>query len=372
MKKSLHFIIIAFTICLIYTFIYITNIPLSTNRHSSTDLPFKKVSSDKWLIVTSIIQLKQYLTSSQHNISIIFIGNDQRSIPLFNKMNIIFLTPRLQSQLPFRSKNIETIAYLLAIQHGARFIYKFNSNIPFHPYHHQHIQHVAFRRQRSPFINIHPTFTANLTSYSPGLPKDQLTNITQDGWSSIRTIDTDYETIHPLIQQQILIFYHDKSLLVNHPPVAVEPLTFAPFSNENILFTYDAFWGLILFESKSEIWRSWWVQRLLWDINGHVVFASSGHQTNTARTSNNDHDQTVTEDANVEKLVRYLSKWKSSKTTLVARIEQLINDMIAQKLCDRNDWVVIRAWLDDLEQIKYVFPSIQPSTSEQVTFFSND
>jgi hypothetical protein len=367
MKISLQFIIAVLTICIIYTLIYISTISFSTNRSSPAGLSFKTFSSDNWLIVTSITQLQHYLTSSQNNISIIVIDNHEHSIPSFNKTNIIFLTPYLQSQLPFRSKNNKTIAYLLAIQFGARFIYEFNPNFPFHPHHHQYIQHVAFRRQRSPFINIHPTFTANVTSYSPGLPKGELINITQDGWSSIRTIDTDYETIHPFIQQQILISYRNKSLLVNHPPVAVEPLTFAPFSSENILFTYDAFWGLILLESKSNIWRSWWVQRLLWDINGHVSFASSAHQTNTRMTSNNNHDQNETEDANVSKLVRYLSEWKSSKTTLIERIQQLINDMIAQNFCDTNDWKVIQTWLDDLEQIKYIFPSIRSSTSQSRT-----
>jgi hypothetical protein len=321
--------------------------------------------------MTSLTQLQQYLTSPQQNMSIIFIGNYNPSILSSNKTNIIFLNSQLQSQLPFRSTNPKIIAYLLAIKHGARFIYEFNSNISFrHQHHHQDIQYVAFRRQRSPFINIHPTFTANFTHYSPGLPKDELTNITQDGWSSIRTIDSYQETIHPLIQQQILIYYQDKSLLVNHPPVAIEPLTFVPFSSENILFAYDAFWGLVLFESKSDIWRSWWVQRLLWDINGHVVFASSAHQINMKMTSNNNDKQNLEEDANVGELVRYLSTWKSTKSTLIERIEQLIDDMIEQNFCDISELKVMRAWIDDLKQIKYVFPSIKSTTSQQVTYFA--
>jgi hypothetical protein len=325
--------------------------------------------SAHWLIVSSITNLQQYLSSSQQNISIIFISNDKQLTSSSNKTNIIFLNSHLQSQLSFRSKNPKIIAYLLAIKLGARFIYECNSNISF--YHQPNIQHVAFRRQRSPFINIHPTFTANFTDYSPGLPKDELTNITQDGWSSIRTIDSYQETIHPLIQQQILINYQDKSLLVNHPPVAVEPLTFAPFSSENILFTYDAFWGLILFESKSDIWRSWWVQRLLWDINGHVVFASSVQKINTTMTSNKSKKQNFKEDANVGELVRYLSTWKSTKTTLIERIEDLINDIIKQKFCDENELKVIRAWLDDLKQINYVFPSLKSVASQQVISYVN-
>lgn len=325
--------------------------------------------SPLWLILSSIIHLQEYLNSSHDCISVIFIGSYDHLLPRLNATSIIILTPYLQSQLLFRSTNIRTVAYLLAIRYGARFIYELHPNSSFHlpPSHHQSVQHVAFRRQRSPFVNIHPTFTANFTSFSPGLPTEELKNITQDGWSSIRTADSSYETIRPLIQQLILPFYPNKSLLVNHPPVAIEPLTFAPFPRANVLFTYDAFWGLVLFDSKSDIWRSWWVQRLLWDINGHVVFASSTHQSNTTSETDINHD--MKEDANIGKLVRYLSTWKSNKTTLVQRMEELINDMANQQFCDTQDLQSIGTWLEDLKQVGYVFPSIKPSTSSRVIPF---
>ncbi|CAF3858436.1 unnamed protein product [Rotaria sp. Silwood1] len=260
----------------------------------------------------------------------------------------------------FRSKNPRVIAYLLAIKHGARFIYEFSTNISFHYY--QNIQYIAFRRERSPFINIYPTFTANFNHCSPGLPKDELLNITEDGWSSIRIIDPYQETIHPLIQQQILIYDDKEVSLVNHPPVGVEPFTFAPFSSQNILFAYDAFWGLVLPSSKSDIWRSWWVQRLLWDINAHVVFTSIAHEINMTMTI--DDKKNEKEDANVGKLVRFLSTWKSTKMTLVERIEQLINDMIEEKFCDVEEQKVVKDWIDDLKTINYVFPSIKNNMSQ--------
>ncbi|CAF4471593.1 unnamed protein product, partial [Adineta steineri] len=85
----------------------------------------------------------------------------------------------------------------------------------------------------------------------------------------------------PLIQQQLQIVYSNKLPFVKHPPVAIEPFTFTPLSDDNILFTYDAFWALVLSQSRSDIWRSWWVQRILWDINGNLLFSSYPHQINT-------------------------------------------------------------------------------------------
>jgi hypothetical protein len=361
--------LIAIAILVIYMLHRLIIVRSTTKGHQSRRLLLNVIPSHTWLILSSDTQLQQYLVSPQQNISIIFIGDHSSSIQLSNKTNIIFLNSQLQSQLAFRSTNPKLIAFLFAIKHGARFIYEYNSNTSFHHYHHQQdIQHVAFRRQRSPFINIHPTFTANFTHVSPGLPKDELKNITQDGWSSIRTVDRYQETIHPLIQQQILIYYQKNSSLVNHPPIAVEPYTFAPFSNQDILFTYDAFWGLVLPESKkSDIWRSWWVQRLLWDINGHLIFTSSAYQTKMTMTFTNSQNN-IKEDENVGKLVRYLNTWKSTNLTLVERIEQLTNDMIKENFCDANQWNIIKAWLDDLRHVNYVFPSIKSITSQQVTY----
>lgn len=186
-------------------------------------------------------------------------------------------------------------------------------------------------------------------------------------------MDSYQETIRPLIQQQIQVYYQNQSLLVNHPPVAIEPLTFAPFSNENILFTYDAFWGLILLGTKSDIWRSWWVQRLLWDIDEHAVFASSPVQKmNVTTTTENNNDNHLEEDENIREFVQYLTKWKSTKSPLVERIEQLIKDIVQEKLCDRKELKVIQDWLYDLKQINYVFPTIKPSTSQQVIFSTSE
>ncbi len=363
--------IFAFTILIMYILLRLYIIRSSKKTHQPEGLSLSKISLHTWLIVTSKSQLQKYLISSQQNVSIIFIGNHKQSTESFKKTNIIFLNSQLQSQLAFRSTNPKIIAYLLAIKYGARFIYEFDSHISFHQQQQQqqNIQHIAFRRQRSPFINIYPTFTADFTHFSPGIPKEEHQIISQDGWSSIRLVDHYQETIHPLIQQQIIIYHDSKSSsLVKHPPVAVEPYTFAPFSNQNLLFSYDAFWGLVLSEStKSEIWRSWWVQRLLWDINGHLTFTSPAHQINMTSTSRKI-PHNIKEDENVGKLVRFLSSWKSTKLTLVERIEQLTVDMIKQNFCDTEQLKIIKAWLDDLQQINYLFPSIKSDTSQQVTF----
>jgi hypothetical protein len=335
-------------------------------RKSTQSLPDivkqRKTSSDHWVIIHSLVVLQEYLTSPRANLSIIFNG-DESTEDILKTSNVIILNRKSRTKNRFYSTHPHMLAYLLAIEHGARFIYEYHPNMSLA----NDVRYIAFRRQRSPFINIHPTFTADFTSSSPGLPEEELVAISQDGWSSIRAIDRNQDSIQPLIQQQLRVNVKDSSAFVNHPPVAIEPFTFVPFSNENILFTYDAFWGLLLSHSKSSIWRSWWVQRLLWDIHGHVVFDSSAYETNTATLVHNiDKNKTIVDDVKIGQLVRFLDQWRSTKATLAERIEQLTIELIERNSCDANELQNVRFWLNDLRRINYVFPIIKTSSTKQV------
>lgn len=327
--------------------------------------------SKHWLILTSAQQLQQCLAAAHPPLSVVLIGEHARVNPSSHaNVDLVYLDSKLQATLSFRSKNIRNVAYLLAIQHGARFIYEFNSNKSCGPFEYfgQNVQHVAFRRARSPFVNIHPTFTADFKSVTPGLPQDELRNITEDGWSSIRTlVHIDQEAVHPLVQQSVPIFYRqqEKPLLTQHPPVAVEPFTFAPFGMDNIMFAYDAFWGLAVPQSQTAFWRSWWVQRLLWDISGHLLFAARYLPVDAAMLMPNER-QDPKEDAQVSKLVRYLTEWRSVEATLAERIDQVTVNMIESNFCQAHEIEVIRDWIYDLQSIQYAFPTIKESPSSKV------
>ena len=95
-----------------------------------------------------------------------------------------------------------------------------------------------------------------------------------------------------------------------------------------------------------------------------MVFAASVHDTDLA-LSDSPEENTKTE-ADVRQLVRFLSQWKSTKTTLAERIEQLTVDMVEKGFCHGDELRAIRAWLDDLKQINYIFPAIKALASEQV------
>ncbi len=60
------------------------------------------------------------------------------------------------------------------------------------------------------------------------------------------------------------------------PPVLIPPGAYTPYNCQNTLHFYDAFWGLVLPPSGTlrvtDIWRSFFVQRLLQEINGYLGY----------------------------------------------------------------------------------------------------
>jgi hypothetical protein len=56
----------------------------------------------------------------------------------------------------------------------------------------------------------------------------------------------------------------------------IPPGAYTPYNCQNTLHFYDAFWGLVLPPSGTlrvtDIWRSFYVQRLLQEVNGYLAY----------------------------------------------------------------------------------------------------
>ena len=170
-----------------------------------------------------------------------------------------------------------------------------------------------------------------------------------------------YRLTHPLTIGKIKF---DKS----QPPIALQPYTYSPYNTQNTITYYEAFWGLHLPVTTTfrvcDIWRSYWVQRLLWDIGGQVMFGTS-----TIKQIRNIHsylkdmkeeDQLYHQSGS---FVRFLSAWSSSSPTLVQRIIQLSKAIADAGFWQSDETEIINAWIDDLLAVGYTFPSILPTSS---------
>lgn len=150
--------------------------------------------------------------------------------------------------------------------------------------------------------------------------------------------------IKPLIQQSlnnlkpsVYSMYqlrHTNISFQNYPDgIAIRNGYFSPFTAQNTLFASEAFWGLLFPCISSinfcEVWRGYWVQRLLWDIDGSIVYKPSNLDLNNkthlhdVENYKNDLADELEMDLKTEKLIEFLSKWESSNQEFFDRMVDL-------------------------------------------------
>lgn len=195
------------------------------------------LNGSRWIIVTTIF----YPTEAIHKFlrlksiwNVLVIGDrktptdwlsrvkgDQSRLWFLSIADQAWLNYSILKYLPEGSYARKNIGYLLAIQCGAKIIFEsdddnlldtddiyrlpkiVNSN---------QAPWIAFHRKRSPFVNIYGSFgQPNL--WPRGFPIDELRNVTEDGWHSVRR-NVDHRT-NVYIQQYLADLDPDVDALVN-------------------------------------------------------------------------------------------------------------------------------------------------------------
>ncbi|CAF1129118.1 unnamed protein product [Rotaria magnacalcarata] len=363
------------------------------------------IQGDKWIVITTIfyptIAVHKFLElKSQWNL--IVIGDrktpsDWLSHITGNKSRLLFLPLNEQytlkysiiQYLPEGSYARKNIGYLLAIQCGGKLIFESdddnllkNNDIYYLPKEvkpHQ-VPWISFHGQRSPFVNIYASF-GHPNIWPRGFPIDELKNVSEDGWHSVRRntqnksfiyiqqyladldpdVDALYRLTYPLTLGKIKF---DKDQV----PIILEQFTYSPYNTQNTITYYEAFWGLYLPVTTTfrvcDIWRSFWVQRLLWDIGGQLMFGTSTiEQIRNIHSYIKDMDEEYQLYHQSGSFARFLSSWSSSLPTLVQRIMQLANDIAKAGFWNSQEIQIMDAWINDLDFVGYRFPSVVSSSS---------
>ena len=104
-----------------------------------------------------------------------------------------------------------------------------------------------------------------------------------------------------------------------------------------------------------DIWRGYWVQRILWEINAQLAFLNA-----TAIQVRNAHDYLLDFLDELDlydsagRLTRYLAEWSPDESEyLFDVILQLHMDMAAGGFWERNEAELTIAWLLDLIDVGY-------------------
>ncbi|KAF9970247.1 hypothetical protein BGZ73_007081 [Actinomortierella ambigua] len=108
-----------------------------------------------------------------------------------------------------------------------------------------------------------------------------------------------------------------------------------------------------------DIWRGYWVQRLLWDVNGTLGFTKpTVDQIRNAHNYLDDYKDELQIYDQTTQLIDYLASWTSSSTDLSVRIVDLMQGMSKHGFVEQGDVDLARRWVEDLKSVGYVFPTV--------------
>ncbi|MCO5591878.1 hypothetical protein L7F22_045871 [Adiantum nelumboides] len=107
----------------------------------------------------------------------------------------------------------------------------------------------------------------------------------------------------------------------------------------------------------SDIFRSFWAQRLLWEIGGYLaIYPPFTHRTDAKMAFSFEEEKDLHE--SVDRLINLLIGWTSKKSTFFMRILELSHALAEPGLWAAQDVDFTAAWLQDLVSMGYREPSL--------------
>ena len=357
--------------------------------------PRKKDMHDKWIVVTSIAAPTSdvKLLSEIPGWKLLVVG-DKKTPTSWSLPNAVYLSVERQLELGYRTAEVmpysnyarKTIGHLYAIQHGAKMIYETDDDT--HPYNNT-IK--FFQKQTGDFyvystnrITVNPYAHFGQASIWPrGYPLENVANPpvhTYVKCQNARALiqqgvvdgDPDVDAVFRLTRKddgvQLDLRFDPKA-----PPVLIPPGAYTPYNCQNTLHFYDAFWGLVLPPSGTlrvtDIWRSFYVQRLLQEINGYLAyFGPTAYQVRNAHNYLRDFIDEEELYYKSGRYLAYLEKWDGKDLDFFNRMLKLAIDLVVEDIWKPIDAVVVEAWIEDLVSFGYKPPRMSktPKPCENV------
>ncbi|CAF0885291.1 unnamed protein product [Brachionus calyciflorus] len=392
------FIIITF---FLYVIIFIEN--YFRPSHSFTNQPksaYKSIksqfrinskhnSSEKWIVVTSVsAPTEQCIKLSKIPGFKLLVVGDLKTNDSWKLENAIYLSVKTQESLgfqifeslPFNSYTRKNIGYLYAIAHGAKFIYDtdddnapsvdLNTYFSFNDYDKGLIYDCSIEQK---VINPYAHFGQPLI-WPRGFPLYHIEQNYQNSYvsSNRRKVsivqqgvvngDPDVDAIFRLTKtmkfNKIDLYFDSSS-----PSFQIPLYKMSPYNSQNTLISYNGFWSLYLPKSVSfrltDIWRSYWAQRLMWLLNETVSFnGPSAYQLRNAHSYLKDFELENAMYLQTEQYVDFLYEWRCKYDTFYKCMLQLSEEMAFRDFWNKSEVISIENWIHDLQMIGYKEPKI--------------
>ena len=280
---------------------------------------------------------------------------------------------RILEHLPLNNYGRKNVGYLYAIQHGAQRIYETDDDnmpstgeIPVYvggrarrvdggrhavqnPYAHFGQAHIWPRGYPLGRIN------ATREPAYDGCPNTERVYPVQQGLVSL---DPDVDAIFRMTHgPEIGRIRFD----AGRAPLTLARGTYCPYNTQNTMYLAPAFWGLLVPITPTirvcDIWRSYWVQRMLWEVGEELLFMPP-----TAEQVRNPHDfmRDYREEEDLylrsDEMIAVLTGWRAPEGDLFDAVYDLTKRLNARALLGNADVLLMRAWLEDLIALDYRAP----------------
>lgn len=328
----------------------------------------------KWIVVTSINKPTESLIQLNkiEDWNLVVVG-DKKSPSNWNLPGCIYLDIEKQKSLGFKiSKYLpynhyarKNIGYLYAIKKQASLIYETDDdNILLNSKPHllelnDSVKHLETNKK---FANIYHHFT-NKKIWPRGFPLDEINKIDNFKYSdkkrtfipiqqALANREPDVDAIYRLVIDKKINFN------INTEPIALPRGTFCPFNSQNTLWYKTAFWGLLLFSSVSsrvcDILRSYWVQRLLWELDGNLVFLPpSVLQRRNVHNLIKDFEEEIQLYLKVKSLCDSLLKLQFKSDDTIDKLIVIAEELLKNDFIKEIDVKLAKAWIQDLRECGY-------------------
>ena len=382
-------------------------------RAKQTDL-----TCGQWGVVTTIFEPSEAVRRwlRMEGWCLVIVGDkkspkvyDTRWTPGEGNDAVVYLSPEDQealnnefvNALPWNNFGRKNVGFLYAIMHGATVIWDFDDDnmlkfwipsaapegapslsaaIPssqgvetiqvLEPYNHSF-----------PTYNPYPALGApTLPSWPRGLPLSHI-KLSESYDSQIKIRDINHNSIAVL--QSLAEHQPDLDAIyrITMPvpfsfkrsnetkPLLVPMGVLTPYNAQATLHLQPGFWALLLpitvHGRVSDIWRSYFAQRLFWDVGLQVGFLPRPIVVQDRNPHSNLGDLDAERDLyqKSEHLVEFLGKWEGKGKTLIERVEELWVALYERQYIEHADVLLLQQWLQALIDAGYKFPELVKSSS---------
>lgn len=306
----------------------------------------------------------------------VIVGDKKsKSFQVKNFKNTVFLDTETQSRLRYKILDVlpynhfgrKNIGYLFAIEHGANIIYDTDDDniLKFSkiPDEWPTFESVSTNHNT---MNINELFLPNNKTWPRGYPLDRINKK-----YSIRRDNAKIDREPAIIQSMAdhdpdvdAIFRLTRSLPITFNKLEFSPTIqrdiYVPFNAQATIFNHRAFFGLLLPITVpgrvTDIWRSYIIQRLLWDQGDNVAFTNAW-----VTQCRNSHDYTIDfKDENdlyhkAGDLIEHLKTIEFKGTSSDQKSLELYKSLVQKGFLKQQDYDLMSAWIVDLKSFGIQF-----------------